>query len=364
MDPVSLTAGRLHLRPFEPGDAPEVLEACSDREVSRWTTVPWPYTAEHARAYVEEVSPAGWADGTAASFAVLDATTARLLASVGLRLHGPSATLGYWTAREARRQGVTAEAVGVVCRWGFGALGLRRIGWEAHVGNWGSRAVAESCGFTVEGTLRLGLPQDGGLVDSWTGSLLATDEVRDRRAFGRWRELSGQGLVLRRWRPDDLDALVTGLSDPETARWTPVPVPYGREQGRQWLERTEPQQWAEGVAASLAVEQDGAVVGLVVLIPSTRDPGAAEIGWWTLPSARGCGVAGRAVRLLAPWAAGLGRVRLEALVDPGNLASQRVAERAGMVAEGLRRGGLRPLRGGPRGDALVYALLDGAAAAT
>jgi RimJ/RimL family protein N-acetyltransferase len=81
MEPTEITAGTLHLRPFQPWDAAEVLAACQDPEIPRWTHVPSPYTAEHARAWVEEVSPQGWADGTTASFAVLDATTAQLLAA-------------------------------------------------------------------------------------------------------------------------------------------------------------------------------------------------------------------------------------------------------------------------------------------
>ena len=107
--------------------------------------------------------------------------------------------------------------------------------------------------------------------------------------------------------------------------------------------------------AGLAVEQNGAVAGLVVVIPSTIDSGLAEIGWWTVPAARGHRVAARAVQVLVPWAASIGLVRLEASVDVENTVSRRVAERAGMVLEGTRAAGLRPLRGGPRRDGLLYA---------
>lgn len=361
VDPVTLSAGRLHLRPWEPQDAAQVLAACQDPEIARWTTVPSPYTEQDARTYVEEVCPRGWADGTTASFAVLDAASGDVLASVALMgVGGGSAEVGFWTAPGARRQGVTAQAVGAVCRWGFGSLGLARVPWQAEVGNWGSRAVAESNGFRVEGTLRAGLPRrGGGRADAWAGSLLATDEVRDRRAFGgRWHDLEGGGLLLRPWRsddPGDLAALVAGSSDPETARWTPVASPYGPEQGRAWLERTMPQQWADGAAASLAVQEDGRAVGLVVLIPASRDAAVAEVGWWTLPSARGRGVAARAVRVLQPWAARLGRVRLEAYVDVDNVASQRVAERAGMRREGVLAAA-RAARSGERRDMVLFAL--------
>lgn len=356
MEPIEITAGWLHLRPWLPDDADAVLAACSDPQTQRWTAVPSPYRAQDARAWVEQVSPGLWGGGTGAPFAALDARNGELLASVGLHdLDRQQATIGYWAAPAARGRGVVTNAIGAITRWAFSELGLQRLGWEAEVGNWPSRAVAEKCGFTVEGVRRRQLLHRDDLVDSWSGSLLARDEVVDRRAFGgRWRDLSGEGLVLRRWRDDDLAAVVAGLSDPESARWLDVPTPYTEDDGRRFLTQTR-HRWADGGGAVLAVEVAGVAAGLVVLIPAPRDPGLAEVGWWTVPSARGQGVAARAVRVLAPWAAGLGVERLEAGVAVDNLASQRVAESAGMTLEGVRRAGLRPVRGGMRRDGLLYA---------
>lgn len=368
MDPVEITAGRLHLRPWEPRDAPEVFAICQDPEIQRWTSVPSPYAGTDAAFFVGELSPKGWEAGTDALFAVLDATTGAVLASVGLMgVDGRQGEVGYWAGPAARGRGVTTEAVGAVCRWAFGALGLHRVTWQAEVGNWPSRAVAEKCGFTLEGVRRGALPVHPGraderLADGWSGGLLATDEVVDRRAFGdgTWRDLEGDGLRLRRWRDDDLAAVVAGLSDPEAARWLDVPVPYTEQDGRRFLEGTRAR-WADGVAAPLAVEVDGSVAGLVVLAPSPRDPGVAEVGWWTVPAARGRGVTARAVEAVVPWARELGLARLEASVDPENAASRRVAERAGMSAEGVLSAGLRPLRGEARRDGLLYArVLDAA----
>ncbi len=358
MDTASLTTGHLYLRPPEPRDALDVQAACSDALVQRWTTVPSPYTAADAETWTGTVTRQGWEDGTTATFVALHATTGRLQGAVSLMDIGAgSAELGYWTAPWGRGQGFTAEAVSAVCRWGFGALGLSRVLWRADVGNWGSRAVAESCGFTVEGTQRQGLvTRDGTRVDGWTGSLLATDDAVDRRPFGSWRDLEGDGLRLRRWREDDVAAVVTLQSDPQTARFVPVASPFGPAEGRAWLERSE-LLWADGAAASLAVEQDGAVVGQLVTIRKP-DPGVVELGWGVLPTARGRGVAGRAVQLLLPWIASLGVVRVEARVDVDNAPSLRVADSAGLAREGVLRAGLRPVRTGlPRTDGVLLARL-------
>lgn len=355
MDPVELTAGRLHLRPWQPWDAAEVTAACQDPAVQRWTQVPVPYTRESAEHFVGTLSPQGWQAGTDALFAVLDATTAAVLASVGLTgIADGAAEVGYWTAPGARRQGVTTQAVGVVCRWAFAQLGLERVLWQAEVGNVGSRAVAEAAGFTVEGTQRLGLVSRGRRVDCWTGSLLATDEPRDRRPFGSWRDLQGEGLVLRPWRDDAADraCVLAALGDPASARWLDVPVPYDEDDARRFLADT-PVRWAEGRSARLAVEQDGRPVGLVVVLPQSE--GVAELGWWVRPDARGSAVAARATRVLLTWAGPRYR-RLEAMVDVENPASQRVAEAAGLVREGVLRAALRPVRDGAARDGVLYAL--------
>ena len=183
MDPVEITAGRLHLRPWRASDADVVVAACSDPQTQRWTTVPSPYTAEHARTYLEEFCPAGWAAGTALTFAVCDSTTGEVQASAALRRAQHEAwDVGYWAVPAARGRGVVSEAVGVQCRWGFAELGIERIEWYAEVGNWASRRAAEKAGFTVEGVLRCGLPSRDGRRDCWIGARLAGDPDRDTGA--------------------------------------------------------------------------------------------------------------------------------------------------------------------------------------
>jgi RimJ/RimL family protein N-acetyltransferase len=181
MEPVEITAGRLHLRPWLPSDASAVLAACTDPAIQRWTTVPVPYTAEHARHFVEEHGPKGWVDDTDYGFAVCDSTSSDLLAAVSVRRHAARDAwdVGYWAVPSARGTGVVTDALGVVCRWAFAELGAERIEWYAEVGNVASRRVAEKAGFTVEGVLRSGIPGRDGRVDCWIGARLSTDpEIR------------------------------------------------------------------------------------------------------------------------------------------------------------------------------------------
>jgi RimJ/RimL family protein N-acetyltransferase len=178
MDPVEITAGDLHLRPFRPSDAPAVHAACQDPDIQRWTRVPSPYTRQDAHAFIEEFAPSEWESGRGAVFAIVDATGGELLGTIGLsELDDPEglAEIGYWMVPAARGRGVMTRAVGTVCRWAFAECGRERIEWLASVGNVASRRVAEKAGFTIEGTLRSRLVLRGRRTDAWIGGLLRLD---------------------------------------------------------------------------------------------------------------------------------------------------------------------------------------------
>lgn len=180
MDPITLTTERLVLRPFTPGDAGAVHAACQDREIPRWTSVPSPYTHEHAEGFVGRICPDGWRDETMYNFAVTAKDTGQLVGAMGLvrlELGAPQrlAELGYWTVKELRGQGYTAEAARAVVRWAFEDLAVERLEWYAEAGNEGSRAVALKAGFRMEGTLRARITHEDTRRDAWVGSLLPHD---------------------------------------------------------------------------------------------------------------------------------------------------------------------------------------------
>jgi RimJ/RimL family protein N-acetyltransferase len=54
-------------------------------------------------------------------------------------------------------------------------------------------------------------------------------------------------LVLRPFRPDDVDAVFRASQDPETQRWiSAIPVPCTRDVARQYVEEVAPRVRAEG----------------------------------------------------------------------------------------------------------------------
>jgi RimJ/RimL family protein N-acetyltransferase len=180
MEPPELMADGLVLRGWRPDDIPDVHRACQDPDIQRWTSVPSPYRPEHAAGFVTGIAPKAWEDATGAPFAVSERATGELLGSCGLvsiDRSGRWAEIGYWTAPWARGRGVAVRATRAVARWAFEMLGVRRIVWQAEVGNHASRLVALRAGCAVDGRLRLAEPHAAGTSDGWVGSLLPADLV-------------------------------------------------------------------------------------------------------------------------------------------------------------------------------------------
>jgi len=166
--------------------------------------------------------------------------------------------------------------------------------------------------------------------------------------------LPGPRVRLRPWRPTDAAAVYAACQDPELQRWTEVPVPYLPEHAEQFVGEVAAETWAGG-GASFAVEADGALAGAMTLF-GVQD-GVASVGYWTVAGHRGRGLTGEALRVLTGWAFDHGVRRVELIADPANTGSCRVAESAGLRAEGVLRS--RYLHRGEPGDVVLYALLAG-----
>ncbi|MEU4830688.1 GNAT family protein [Streptosporangium sp. NPDC023615] len=155
---------------------------------------------------------------------------------------------------------------------------------------------------------------------------------------------------LRAWRPDDVPVVLDAFGSPDMADQAARPI------DTTWAALEWIGVWGfRDDAHAFAVVLDGQVVGNVAV--SGID--AHETGWvsyWTLPRARGRGVAVAATRRLAEWAfRERGLFRLELGHRLGNAASCAVATRSGFLPEGVERAKL--LHEGARYDVERHARL-------
>ena len=149
-----LITERLTLRHLREADIPDIVEACRDPQMIRYTRVPLNYTradAEDSLLTTARQVAAGqiqrWAIDASGVFA----------GSIELRLPdgtpespGTRAELGYYAAPKARGKGYMTEALQAVLGYAFDplGLGLDTVRWTALAGNEASERVAVKAGFT------------------------------------------------------------------------------------------------------------------------------------------------------------------------------------------------------------------------
>ncbi|WP_143467979.1 GNAT family N-acetyltransferase [Kocuria massiliensis] len=216
---VSLVSERLSLDPPCADDVAAIADACQDPEIPRWTgQIPHPYDEDDAMEFIEGIVGPGWARGDCLNWAVHlrdvgfrpndgtlmeipkkaadqapgDENLGLFSGIVSLNLSGTGgASIGYWTAKGARNQGITQEACELVLDFAFRSasershpgLGVHRVEWRAMVGNVASAKLAQRVGFSYEGLLRSALTTiDGRRMDVWVAGLLAEDS----RAVNEW----------------------------------------------------------------------------------------------------------------------------------------------------------------------------------
>ncbi len=169
-------------------------------------------------------------------------------------------------------------------------------------------------------------------------------------------ELITEKFTLRPLREADLDELVQICTDPETVRWTTVPLNYTRDDAQTFLTFTQ-RAAAAGRELTWAIDDSGVLAGAISLrLPegSANAPGTyADLGFYTAAQMRGRGIMTDAVRTVLgfgfdPLGLGLDTIGWAALV--GNAASERVAVKAGFtnITDGTSTSAARPDKYGNR----------------
>ena len=171
--------------------------------------------------------------------------------------------------------------------------------------------------------------------------------------------LSDGEIRLRLQADADLPALIRACQDPEIARWTRVPTPYGDAEAAEWHAR-QARARAAGEMLSLLVADAATdeLLGSAGIVHADWEEGRCELGYWIARESRGRGLGGRAVRLVCGWIfENLPIERIEIHAEPENTPSRRVAEAAGFRFEGVLRSYF--VNKGERRDAASYSLLRG-----
>jgi ribosomal-protein-alanine N-acetyltransferase len=152
----TLSTKRLTLRPFVADDAFDVERLAGMREIADTTlTIPHPYPHGAAAEWILTHAPA-WKAGTAATFAIVENETGRLVGVTSLAINCAHrrAELGYWIALDRWNQGYATESNQRLIDFGFEVLGLHRIEARHFLRNPASGRVMLKLGMEPEGIER------------------------------------------------------------------------------------------------------------------------------------------------------------------------------------------------------------------
>lgn len=146
-------------------------------------------------------------------------------------------------------------------------------------------------------------------------------------------------LVLREMRHDDLDDLAALLGDPDVMRY--YPRPRTRAETLEWIERNRRRYAEHGFGLWTMLLRDGGAFagdcGLTLqLVDGVEE---LEVGYHVAPRLQRAGLATEAAIACRDHARDVLRARrVIAIIHPGNVASQRVAQKAGLALEKRTRG--------------------------
>jgi RimJ/RimL family protein N-acetyltransferase len=163
-------------------------------------------------------------------------------------------------------------------------------------------------------------------------------------------------LTLRPFTPADIPWVYEVLLDPVLQRFMQLPSPYRVADAASHVEQEYIAGWDDGRRLEFVAEDAATSTRLGRVGLHLGEPGAAEVGYWVDPRARQRGVATTAVRAVCLWAVTTAGIEfIEWRCDAGNIASRRVAEKAGFLIEATLR--KRRLCDGVRVDEWVGSLL-------
>ncbi len=174
-----LTSERLLLRAPCAGDGVALNEAVVESfdQLKPW--MPWAQalpSVEQSELVCRQMA-AHFAQRSDLPMFIFERDTGRFIGGTGLHRFDwsvPRFEIGYWVRRSAQGRGLVTEAVQTLARFAFDGLRARRVEVRMSSANQRSRAVAERCGFTLEGVLR----QDSLGVDGQPRDTVVYSRVR------------------------------------------------------------------------------------------------------------------------------------------------------------------------------------------
>ena len=147
--------------------------------------------------------------------------------------------------------------------------------------------------------------------------------------------LETERLLLRRITPEDADAILALRGNPEIMKYIPRPLATSRDDALAHVTMIESKILDNtGINWGITIKGNPEMIGLIGHYKLQPENHRAEIGYMLLPEFHGKGIITEAIRAALIY--GFDQMQLhsiEAVIDPGNTASEIVLQKNGFVKE-------------------------------
>ncbi|WP_207512978.1 GNAT family N-acetyltransferase [Longitalea luteola] len=157
----------ISLRPLLASDAEALAVIANDPSISSFVrdSFPSPYTLAHAKGFIQFAKE----DAHLYCWGIFESGTLAGVISLVQQedIYRHSAEIGYWLGSRFRGRGITTEAIGLACRYGFDQLNIVRIFAHVFENNHASQKALLKNGFVIEGIRRKGSIKNNVLLDDY-----------------------------------------------------------------------------------------------------------------------------------------------------------------------------------------------------
>lgn len=153
--------------------------------------------------------------------------------------------------------------------------------------------------------------------------------------FHPFKNLETERLLLRRVSKDDLNEILGLRGNPETMKFIPRPLVKTEEDALNHFKMIDEKiEKNEGINWAITVRGNPKLIGIIGHYRIQPENHRCEIGYMILPQYKGQGIVTEAIKAVLEYGfEDMNMHSIEAVIDPDNIASERVLQKNGFVKE-------------------------------
>lgn len=153
--------------------------------------------------------------------------------------------------------------------------------------------------------------------------------------FHPFQNLETERLLLRRLTNDDFEEVIALRGNPETMKFIPRPLVKTKEDALEHLRMMEEKIINNtGINWGITIKGNTKIIGIIGHYKIQPENHRSEIGYMMLPEFNGKGYMSEAIKAVLVY--GFDQLNLdsvEAVIDPDNVASEKILQKIGFVKE-------------------------------